>query len=458
MNAAPRIQHLRPGTPGRGRFVLYWMQQSQRAEWNQALEHAIGLARTLQLPVIVGFALTSFPEANRRHYQFMLEGLRETEQRLAARGIGFCLRIGTPADVVPDMARAAACVVGDVGYLRIQRQWRDAVAHRLACPFTLVESDAVVPVAAVSDHAEFAARTIRPKIHRLLDSFLKPVRAHAVPVPSLGLLKPSLPLNDPAAVCRRLGANDCAGPSDRLTGGAAAAQRLLKLFLEHRLPAYAAESDDPVRDGTSGLSPYLHFGQISPLEIALRVQASDAPRTSIAAFLEQLIVRRELSLNACWFNPGYDRYESLPAWALQTLDKHRRDKREFTYAPAQWEAGATHDPCWNAAQAELVRTGRMHNYMRMYWGKKILEWSRSPEEAFDTALHLNNKYELDGRDPNGFAGVAWCFGRHDRPWTERPVFGTIRYMNANGLRRKFDIQAYVERWLGGSLFSAAPPD
>ena len=457
MNAAPRIQHLRPGTPGRGRFVLYWMQQSQRAEWNQALEHAIGLARTLQLPVTVGFALTSFPEANRRHYQFMLEGLRETEQRLAARGIGFCLRTGSPADVVPDMARAAACVVGDVGYLRIQRQWRDAVAQRLACPFTLVESDAVVPVAAVSDHAEFAARTIRPKIHRLLDSFLKPVRPLTPPVTSLGLL-PSLPLNDPAALCRRLGVDEGVAPSDRLSGGTAAAQRLLNHFLKHRLPAYAEESDDPVRDGTSGLSPYLHFGQISPLEIALRAQAADAPRTAIAAFLEQLIVRRELSLNACWFNPGYDRYDTLPAWALQTLEKHRRDKRDFIYSPAQWEAGATHDSCWNAAQAELVRTGRMHNYMRMYWGKKILEWSRSPEEAFDTALHLNNKYELDGRDPNGFAGVAWCFGRHDRPWTERPVFGTIRYMNANGLRRKFDIQAYIERWLGGSLFSAAPAD
>ena len=136
------------------------------------------------------------------------------------------------------------------------------------------------------------------------------------------------------------------------------------------------------------------------------------------------------------------------AWALKTLDRHRKDRREFVYSRAQWEAGATHDPCWNAAQAEMVRTGRMHNYMRMYWGKKILEWSRTPEEAFETALYLNDKYELDGRDPNGCVGVAWCFGRHDRPWTERPVFGMVRYMNANGLRRKFDLQAYVERWLG----------
>ena len=155
-----------------------------------------------------------------------------------------------------------------------------------------------------------------------------------------------------------------------------------------------------------------------------------------------------MALNFCWFHSAYDRYDALPAWARKTLDRHRKDPREFSYSRAQWEAGATHDPCWNAAQAEMVRSGHMHNYMRMYWGKKILEWSRTPEEAFEIALYLNNKYELDGRDPNGFAGVAWCFGLHDRPWTERPVFGTVRYMNANGLRRKFDIQAYLDRWLG----------
>ncbi|HOU20993.1 MAG TPA: deoxyribodipyrimidine photolyase, partial [Kiritimatiellia bacterium] len=188
--------------------------------------------------------------------------------------------------------------------------------------------------------------------------------------------------------------------------------------------------------------------QISALDIAKRVQKSDASRVATEAYLEQLIVRRELGLNACWFNRAYDRYAALPAWARKTLDEHRKDKREFIYARSEWEAGATHDPCWNAAQAEMLITGQMHNYMRMYWGKKLLEWSRTPEEAFETALYLNNKYELDGRDPNGFAGVAWCFGLHDRPWTERPVFGTIRYMNANGLRRKFDIQDYVERWLG----------
>ena len=443
-----RIHRLAGGPARRGHYVLYWMQQAQRAEFNHALEYAIEQANALHLPVVVGFALTAFPEANRRHYQFMLEGLRETEQRLAARGIGFCIRLGPPEEVIPGLAKGAALLVGDIGYLRVQRGWREAVAKRVACPVVFVESDAIVPVSAASDHAEFAARTLRPKIQRRLDEFLKPVKPLPVAIPSIGLVKRSLPLSDPAALCRRLRTDNSVAPASHPAGGLAAANKRLERFLGHRLAGYAEESSDPVLDGCSHMSAYLHFGQISPLDIAWRVQRSDAPRVAIEAYLEQLIVRRELSLNACWYNRGYDRYETLPAWAQKTLARHRRDKREFIYSRAQWEAGATHDPCWNAAQAQMVRSGQMHNYMRMYWGKKILEWSRTPEEAFETALHLNNKYELDGRDPNGFAGVAWCFGLHDRPWTERPVFGTIRYMNANGLRRKFDIQAYVERWLG----------
>ncbi|NCA81652.1 MAG: deoxyribodipyrimidine photolyase [Opitutae bacterium] len=424
------------------------MQQAQRAECNPALELAIEQANALRLPVVVGFALTAFPEANRRHCQFMLEGLRETRLRLAARGIGCCIRQGPPEEVVPDLAKSAALLVGDVGYLRVQRAWREAVAARVACPFLLVETDVIVPVAEVSDHAEFAARTIRPKIHRKLAEHFKPLRPLAAARPSVDLVPRSLPLDDPAALCRHLGVDARVPPAEGLAGGFAAANKRLERFIGHRLQDYAEENSDPVLDACSGMSPYLHFGQISPLDIALRASESDAPRAALDAYLEQLIVRRELSMNACWFNPGYDRYDTLPAWARQTLDEHRKDPREFLYSRAQWEAGATHDACWNAAQAEMVRSGRMHNYMRMYWGKKILEWSRTPEEAFETALHLNNKYELDGRDPNGFVGVAWCFGRHDRAWTERPVFGKIRYMNANGLRRKFDIQAYVDRWLG----------
>ena len=448
MIAPERLQPMNDRPPRVGKYVLYWMQQSQRADCNHALEYAIEMANGLRLPVVVGFALAAFPEANRRHYLFMLEGLAETQKSLAARGIGFCLRHGHPEDVVPELAQSAALLVGDVGYLRVQRQWRAAVARRVECPFVLVESDAIVPVCDVSDHAEFAARTLRPKIHRKLAEFLRPLKPVSPAFPSVHLVKRSLTLENPSALLRVLGVDGGVAPAKDPTPGTAAAIRSLDAFVAHRLADYASDNGDPVADGCSHMSAYLHFGQISPLAIALQVKSADVPRAAADAYLEQLIVRRELSLNFAWFNPGYDRYDALPPWALKTLNEHRPDRRDHLYDRAQWEAGATHDPCWNAAQAEMARSGQMHNYMRMYWGKKIIEWSQTPEAAFETALYLNNKYELDGRDPNGFVGVAWCFGLHDRAWTERPVYGKIRYMNANGLRRKFDIQAYVDRWIG----------
>jgi deoxyribodipyrimidine photo-lyase len=191
------------------------------------------------------------------------------------------------------------------------------------------------------------------------------------------------------------------------------------------------------------MSPWLHFGQISPLVIALKVMKTQSPGKE--AYLEELIIRRELAMNYTYYNPFYDSFEGLNDWAKKTLKEHEKDKRPYRYSIDELEQAQTHDPYWNAAQEEMRITGKMHGYMRMYWGKKILEWMKSPEEAFSTALYLNNKYELDGRDPNGFAGIAWCFGKHDRPWFERPIFGKIRYMNANGLKRKFNAEAYVDK-------------
>ena len=200
------------------------------------------------------------------------------------------------------------------------------------------------------------------------------------------------------------------------------------------------------RVASPDLGPYLHFGQISPVEIVREVRAASAPDAAKAAFIEQVTVRRELAVNFVFYNPGYDQYESaVPSWARQTLSEHQKDRRPYLYSADALEQAKTHDPYWNAAQMEMVASGKMHNYMRMYWGKKIMEWTRTPEEAFHIMLMLNNRYELDGRDPNGFAGVAWCFGRHDRPWGERPVFGKVRYMNAEGLKRKFAINDYVNR-------------
>jgi deoxyribodipyrimidine photo-lyase len=243
----------------------------------------------------------------------------------------------------------------------------------------------------------------------------------------------------------RLTIDRSVAPSEAFQGGPAEAKRRLTRFVGSKLAYYADRRNDPTLDFQSGLSPYLHFGQISPVDVALAAMTSGAPRNALDAFLEELIVRRELSMNFAARNPDCCAYAGLPNWARATLAAHARDRRDHLYDEAAWEAAATHDPYWNAAQREMVRTGKMHNYMRMYWGKKILEWSRSPEAAFDIALRLNDKYELDGRDPNSCAGVAWCFGKHDRPWTERPVFGMVRYMNAAGLDRKFDMPDYVER-------------
>jgi deoxyribodipyrimidine photo-lyase len=230
---------------------------------------------------------------------------------------------------------------------------------------------------------------------------------------------------------------------DGFRGGTDQAMERLSEFLKSKIDGFQDLRNDPTMDYLSNMSPYLHFGQISPLYIALQVLKTISPGKD--AYLEELIVRRELAMNFTFYNPNYDSLNSLPEWAQKTLREHEKDKREYLYTCEELERAETHDAYWNAAQKEMVYQGKMHGYMRMYWGKKILEWTASPEEAYKVALYLNNKYELDGRDPNGYAGVAWCFGKHDRAWKEREVFGKVRYMNANGLRRKFKIERYVER-------------
>lgn len=226
-------------------------------------------------------------------------------------------------------------------------------------------------------------------------------------------------------------------------GGTSAAKEYLQVFLKKKLDYFAQRRNDPTEDSLSHLSPYLHFGQISPLYVALKVLETNSPGKE--TFLEELIIRRELSMNFVFYNHQYDSFGGLPEWAKKALKEHQKDKKPYLYSLEELEAARTHDPYWNAAQKEMALTGKMHGYMRMYWGKKIIEWSKDPEDAFRHALYLNNKYELDGRDPNSFAGVAWCFGKHDRPWAERPIFGKVRFMNDKGLERKFEIEKYVEK-------------
>jgi deoxyribodipyrimidine photo-lyase len=306
-----------------------------------------------------------------------------------------------------------------------------------------VETNLIVPVEVASSKEDYSAGTFRPKINRQLERYLVKLRHRRVRVDSLGLSFNSLSIDDVDQVIAKLDIDHSVGRVRYWVGGLSAAKRQLKAFIKDKLDQYAEQHSDPNLDCASNMSSYLHFGQISPLFLALQVLKTSSPGKD--AFLEQLIVRRELSHNFVHYNSQYDSFKSLPAWTHRTLNFHRRDKRQYLYSLAQLEAGKTHDVYWNAAQQEMVQTGKMHNYMRMYWGKKIIEWTRSAQSAFKMALYLNNKYELDGRDPNGFAGVAWCFGKHDRPWPERPIFGQVRYMNAKGLKRKFNIDMYVNR-------------
>lgn len=443
-----RISDLNDRPVRKGTWVLYWMQQSQRADDNPALEVAIDEANRLNLPVLAVFGLTDgYPEANLRHYRFMLEGLVDTRDRLAGRGIRLVVQHGEPETVVAPLARRAALTVCDVGYTRHQIAWRRSLARSAPCRVIAVESDVVVPTGVASPKAEYAARTFRPKIHRHLEAYLAPCPRRMPRKTEVAGDIASLDLDDIDAVLGRLDIDrSVPAVSTFYRGGAGEAEQRLTRFIDRHLKGYANRRNRPELDATSHLSPYLHFGQISPVAVALAVRSAHAGQPEDRdAFLEEFIVRRELAMNFVRYTPDYDRYTSLPAWARKSLAEHAGDRRETLYGTRDLIVAHTHDVYWNAAMSEMRDTGFMHNYMRMYWGKKILEWSASPGEAFETTLQLNNRFFLDGRDPNSFAGVGWIFGLHDRAWFERDIFGKVRYMAASGLERKFDIGAYVAR-------------
>ncbi|NNJ26164.1 deoxyribodipyrimidine photo-lyase [Alienimonas chondri] len=446
-----RLRRLTDADPRPGDYVLYWMQNAQRAEHNPALEFAARRANELKRPLLVCFGLTDdYPGANLRHYRFMLEGLAEVETSLKRRGIGFVLRAGEPDRVALDLAKDAAAMIVDRGYLRLQKQWRASVAAKLdgACEFTQVEGEVVVPVDLASDKREYAARTIRPKIKKHRDKFLVELSTTAVKKDAGGLsVEGDLDLSDVPALCDSLTLDREVGPvSQFFEGGTTAAKTRLRSLLDDGFESYAAHRNQPQTDDLSYLSMGLHFGQISPVEAALMALERYPEGENTDDFLEELIVRRELTHNYVHFTPrNYDSYDALPDWAQKTLAEHADDEREHVYTRQQLEDAETHDPYWNAAMREMRHTGYMHNYMRMYWGKKILEWTNTPEYGNRITREINDKYFIDGRDPNSYANVNWIYGLHDRPWTERDVFGKTRYMNANGLRRKCDIDGYVEK-------------
>jgi deoxyribodipyrimidine photo-lyase len=439
-----RIKSLNNKVLCNGKYVLYWMQAAQRTEYNHALEYSIRRANELKKPVVVAFGISdNWPEGNLRHYYFMLEGLREVKQNLRSKGIQLVIRHESPDSSTIKLAKDASLVVVDGGQLGIQRKWRKNAARNIPCPLYEVETNLIVPVEQASSKENFSAGTFRPRITKKLDYYLVPLRQKKPKLDSLNFKFATFNIDDIDKAASKLNIDRSVGKVESFGGGSRQAKGLLDNFLRNKLDNFSRLRNDPNENCVSNMSPYLHFGQISSLYIALKVLETASGGKD--AYLEELIVRRELSHNFVFFNDSYDTFNCLPPWAVRTLNFHRRDKREYLYSLEQFEKAQTHDPYWNAAQKEMVITGKMHGYMRMYWGKKILEWSKNPRAGFKIALYLNNKYELDGRDPNAFAGVAWCFGKHDRAWAERNVFGKIRYMNAAGLKRKFDIEAYVNK-------------
>ncbi|OQA05329.1 MAG: Deoxyribodipyrimidine photo-lyase [bacterium ADurb.Bin374] len=444
---ARRRRLLREGSPGRGP-VVYWMSRDQRVKDNWALLAAREDAAWRDCGLAVVFCLApTFLGATRRAYDFLLRGLREVERDLRRLQIPFHLLEGDPVETLPTFLRDAdaAELVTDFDPLRPKREWRVRISKALSIPFVEVDAHNIVPCRQASDKREWAAATLRPKIMRLLPAFL-------TDFPPLEALPGNAPLPAPVdweAVSARLSCDESVGVVHGILPGECGAETALKNFLAHRLRGYAGARNDPNLDGQSRLSPWLHFGHLAPQRAALAVsRAVDVPDEDRAAFLEQLVVRRELADNFCLYEPNYDSFEATPAWAMRTLGEHRGDVRDRLYEYETFDGAATHDPLWNAAQTEMRVSGSMHGYLRMYWCKKLLEWSATPEEAWKTAVRLNDRYELDGRDPNGYTGIAWSIGGvHDRPWKSRPVFGSVRYMNDRGCRGKFDVDRYISTWL-----------
>lgn len=423
--------------------VIYWMSRDQRAFDNYALFAAQQKAQESHSPLIVVFCLQkTFLGAKKKIFDFMIQGLMQVEKDLMSLNIPFFMLQGDPPEEIQNFIHNINCQIlyTDFSPLRIGIKWRKDIAAKINIPFYEVDAHNVIPAWETSNKREFSARTIRPKIHSLLSNFL-------TEIPTISKCKGSSkrdifpPIDWLKVYPQKIG-------EYKFTGGRKEAELRLQKFIKERLTKYAVLKNDPNEDALSELSPYLHFGQISAQRVAIEVGKSNAQKNNKDVFIEELIVRRELAENYCYHTPNYDSFDAFPAWAKETLCKHRTDKREYIYTKEQFENAQTHDHLWNASQKQMVITGKMHGYMRMYWAKKILEWTKSPEEALEIAIYLNDRYELDGRDPNGYAGIAWSIGGlHDRPWFERPIFGLVRYMNSSGAEKKLNTKKYISKWL-----------
>lgn len=447
----PRVTVRRNGVPDPdGTCIVYWMQRAQRGEDNPALDMAVEAANALSKPVVVFLAPVPFyPRANLRHYRFLCEGIPDIAEALEKRNIGFALRRFPEFSLLRFCDEVkAALVVGDENPTREPESWRRKAAKELRVPLWTVDADVIVP-SKLLERAQYASHIIHPRLQAQMERFLMAPTNPIAHVPwkkpkGLVTLAPGFDITQGWQIDRSV------SPVSGWRGGCKEGLRLLTDFLNHKLRGYGKGRNKPEMDHTSRLSPYLHFGHIGPHTVALAVKKFDAPNADKEAFLNQLITWRELSINLVRFNPDYDNFECGEPWAHRTLAKHAKDHRPVIYTKAQLKNAETHDQLWNAAQMQMVHTGWMHNYLRMYWAKKILEWSSSPAKAYRIAVELNDKYELDGRDPNGYAGIAWSIvGKFDRPWFERDIFGQIRYMSSASTGKKFDSKKYIEQNLAG---------
>ena len=428
--------------------VLYWMQRDQRAHDNWALLYAQEKAKERGVQLVVVFNLvTAFGDASLRHFDFMLRGLQETAADLKSKNIPFILLQGNPEETIVSFVKKHLIgeLVCDFNPLRFTQAWRKSVAKSVSVKMTEVDARNIVPCWKASEKQEYAAYTFRPRIHRQLKEFLTPFPALEAQTQTGKIAAPSINWKE---LLDTIAADKEVTPVNWLIPGTQAAKMRAQEFISQQMDHYDKRRNDPNQEGVSHLSPYLHFGQVSAQWLAYRVNnATNTDKVSRDAYLEELIVRRELTDNYCFYNPNYDKVEGAHAWAQKTIAEHAGDKREYTYERKELEVGGTHDELWNAMQLQMVTTGKMHGWCRMYWAKKILEWSDHTQMAIDRALYLNDKYELDGNDPNGIVGVMWAIcGVHDRAWNERPIFGKIRYMNFNGAKRKFDVQAYIDTY------------
>jgi deoxyribodipyrimidine photo-lyase len=443
-----------------GEYVLYWMQSTHRFEDNWALRCAVREADRLGLPVIIHQGLDpTYEHANDRIHSFILHNARELAQRAAKLGLRYQFvlrrRRGDDRRVVDRLAARAALVVTDDFPTAGIAERTQRFAARVDCRVVSVESHAIVP-AALFVKEEYAARTLRPKVMAHLSHALAPVSNAPPRVEASDTLWASLEVDrldvagDLAAEIARCDIDHTVPPAPLPSGRRAALARL-KAFCGTGLPDYDTRRREPADpDGSSRLSPYLHFGQISAAEVA-RAALAAVGQAKADSFLDELVTWRELALNFTLRNPNFRTLSALPEWVHRTMASHAGDQREAVYSLQQLENAATHHPLWNAAQRELRETGVIHNVMRMYWGKSVLAWSATYADAMQHLIHLNDKWALDGRDPSSYGGIQWCFGKFDRPWGERPVWGTIRSMSLERAYKKFDASAYERRWNGEEL-------